>query len=182
MVVSLSMQRKIQANSPLPYKIIESEGIYSFKSNQGLIYSCFFHYITPLLPPLLGIYDLEIYDFEFYPFDPVPEKRKTADPRIAPTIVELLSKLLSNKNRVLAYICDSSDGRAKQRQHLFRKWHEQHCTGIDRYQLEITHQAGSESYLAYGSILVRSDFEHHEVLKSELIEKAAQIIAAKYLS
>lgn len=141
-------------------------------------YVCRFCYVTNNLSPILGVYDIEIYDFEFYPVDPPKaDIRKVADERISATISDLIEKFFSSPSRVLVYVCDAADGRARERQFLFKQWHRKLAETIHRDELTIDIE---DEYMAHGSILTRKDFPHPEILNTELKDKARGIVLAKF--
>jgi len=79
-----------------------------------------------LLPPLLGIYDIEVREFMFYPNDKSMQGDKLPDPRISLTILKLImDEFFIKPERVLIFTCDYSDKpiRGLCRQKLFTKWH-----------------------------------------------------------
>src|SRR3954471_16606930 len=103
------------SQNPQPYSLIRAEQAYVFETDHGLIYACGFRNLTPQLSPMLGVYDIHISDIEFRYFDPAPEIKKPHDPRIEPTITDIMAGYFENDTDVLIYLCDSSDGRARER-------------------------------------------------------------------
>ena len=69
-----------------PYNVAVNEGIYSFVTDQKLAYSCQFLDITPMLSPVVEIYDIQVLDFEF---DVQPRTKAKHDPRVGTTIQNL---------------------------------------------------------------------------------------------
>lgn len=182
MVKLLITQRKRLQSLPLPYNVSHSQdtGFYQFTTDQGVVYVCGFRYATTTLSPLLGIYNLEIYDFEFYPCNPISKSTKNRnDERVSATIIKLLEEFFSNELRVLVYICDSVDGRSKERQLLFNYWYKQLSHLVNRHELEIEREINGQEFTAYGCSLTRKDFPHDDILESELFNKAEGIIVEK---
>jgi len=162
-----------------PYQLVNNPetGLYSFTTDRNINYVCKFQFINPSLSPVLGIYDLEIYEFDFYP-ESIHKGKDKADNRISETITNLFASFFVNNLRVLVYICDSSDGRQKERHVLFDKWHKKNQADIliNRIPLEIKIEDG----IVYGCILMRHDFPHMDILERELVNKAPDIIASKF--
>lgn len=152
--------------------------MYNFKTDNDSIYACSFSNITSNLSPILGIYDIEIYDFDFFPIDN-GSFSKTLDFRISITLANLISKLFSNPNRALVYVCDSSDGRGKERRRLFNLWRRFLPNTISLHQLDISiDEVGNTT--AHGGILRRNDFPYPHVLETELVDNVRGIIFEKY--
>ena len=175
------MQRQSLSNLPNPYNVSvhPGSGLYLFNTEQQITYACGFNDVTGRLSPVLGIYDIRIFDFDFTPFDPSPESPKQQDKRISETIADLLTKFFAAEDiRVLTFVCDSSDGRGRERQILFRQWHKSVRDMIDLNPLEITVE--SDMSKAYGGVLTRKDFPHKDVLQTELIDNVRGIILEKY--
>jgi hypothetical protein len=136
-----------------------------------------------LLPPLLGIYDIEVRDFMFYPFDPTPEIKKIRDNRIFVSIIELLKKqFFITPERVLVFTCDNadSDQAGISRQILFKKWHSRFHQHYELIELEIEIGDTPGQGTLYGGIIFRKDFPHPYILKSQLIDQAQSIILEKF--
>jgi len=167
-------------NLPPPYKILLYSNSYSFHTDQDLTYVCGFNNIMQQLSPLLGVYNMEICDIVFFPYDPHPEVRKTGDDRVSATVSSLIKGFFDNENRVLLYICDMSDGRAKQRQTLFRQWHGNLADTINSDEVEIEVQLAEGVETFYGGILTRKDFPYMGVLKAELFDPARGVMAEKF--
>lgn len=136
-----------------------------------------------MLSPLLGIYDVEVRDFMFYPYDPNPEVRKNQDPQISITIKELLrNHFFIKPERVIVYTCDETD-RAMGglcRQKLFDKWHKEMADSFEHYELEVAVETDNGIETTYGGVLLRTDFPHPDVLKSQLIDQAPGIMLEKF--
>lgn len=100
------------------------------------------------------------------------------DGGVSVTIRDLLAGFFAkNENRVMIYVCDTSDGRGKQRSALFKKWY---ATVSNEYSCDNIEIDISDSEPIYGAILRRIDFPHNLVLKSEVIDRAESIILEKF--
>lgn len=166
----------------LPYTInYQSDiGTYNFETDNGVEYACKFGNVMSMLPPLLGIYDLEVRDFLFYPYYPNLKARKIRDERIGATILDLLDNyFFVNPERVLVYTCDPSSGRfGEGRQKVFSAWYENVQHIFDRYEIEVQKEQSGE--VVHGGIIVRKNFPYQEILQSQLIDKAGEIAFEKF--
>lgn len=133
------MPSKTRKNLPPPYPVSlhSSSGIYFFTTNLDTTYTCNFSDLTSRLSPVIGIYDMEVFDFELNAHDPISPVRKTKDERVSATVIEILQGFFVNSTRILTYVCDSSDGRAKERQTLFRQWHSNIADTVNRDEVII---------------------------------------------
>lgn len=169
------MQKETPKNLLLPYDVFCINNVYSFQTDFNLTYACRFCYLTPHLPPLLGVYDIEIYDFEFYPIQDY--KAKPKDEKIALTLAKILKDFFSNERRVLVYVCDSADGRGKERQLLFKFWHSHIADVAERHPLTIT--VGHKG-TAFGSVLTHNGFLYLDVLQEHFIQNIQPLMEEKH--
>ena len=173
-------------NSILPYPLsLSPEGIYSFRTDKKHVYICTFKYCTPLFSPLLGIYDLKIFEFEFYLIESedTEDLDTSQDEKVSITISFLLRGFFENElDRVIFYLCDSTDARHKERSILFRWWHRRHLQdALVRRPVDIVIETeDKESQVVHGCAMVRKDFPHMEILNDEFILKAYETIKEKY--
>jgi hypothetical protein len=134
-----------------------------------------------MLPPLLGIYDLEVRDFLFYPYDPRPEIKKFEDKRVSAPIKDLLENyFFTSPDRVLVYICDSSEGAlgAEARQKLFYRWYKTMQHIFERHEVEAISERTGE--VVHGGVVTRRDFRHPDILQNELLDKVPDIAREKF--
>jgi hypothetical protein len=167
--ISLSSPYNLTSYPELPY-------FFTFTTDRGIIYSCRFGNV-PSLSPLLGIYDLEVRDFLFYPHYPTKPFKKSRDERVFPTIMGMIEDYLESPDRVLIYVCDSSDKKEKARQKLFSDWHETVQDTILRHELEI--EVDDDLTLECG-VMVNKSCKHHNIIQEELLEKSYEVILPKY--
>ena len=172
-------------NKPLPnpYPLsLHSSGLYVFETDNKLIYSCGFNNVTSILSPVIGVYDLEVYDFEFDNYNPtgITIVGGKFDDRVSDTIQHLIRQFFTEQNRVLIYACDNGDGRAKQRQTLFRQWHHNLDDVINQEDVVVNLETPENLIQAYGCVLTRKDFEYKDIINRELIDKAGEIIVEKF--
>lgn len=159
------------------YDVRYNVGYYYFQTDHGLLYSVAFNNLTSKLPPLLGIYDIDVYDIEFFPVDLEPDKSKPFDDRVSATIVDLLERQMHDELQVLIYLFDAANGRPQARQALFSRWHRNMTDTLDHNSVRI--QVDDDS-VVYGGVFKRKDFPHDDVLRSELIDKASGFILQKF--
>ncbi len=136
-----------------------------------------------MLPPLLGIYYIEVRDFIFYPHDRNPEVRKHKDDRISATVIDLMrTPYFVIPERVLVYTCDNSDRiiRGRCRQKLFDKWYEEMVDFLLRHELEVDVETDHGIETTHGGVVVRRDFSHPQILQTQLLEQAQGIILEKF--
>ncbi len=156
---------------PNPYNIHLNEGIYSFVTDQKLAYGCQFLDVTPMLSPIVGVYDIQVMDFEF---DVHPRTKAKHDPRVGDTIRNLMQDVFEENKRAVIFMCDNSDNRAKARHKLFKKWSDD--PNFHRDDLAV--EAGDQVLL--GSLLTRKDFPYRFVLETEVIEPIKGFAMAKF--
>ena len=100
------------------------------------------------------MYDMEVYDFEFYRNS--AEKKTPKDERVSVTIVSVLDHFFINSSRLLMYVCDSGDGRGRERQALFKKLQD-NLSDINRDEIEISLEFEEKIETIYGGILTRKN-------------------------
>ena len=102
---------------------------------------------------------------------------KKADPEVAETLIQLGLSIIDDQTVVVA-VCDSSDGREKARQILFKRWHEQYLNSVATLiALEIDIE---EETTIYAVLFVLKTFLHMDVLQLEISNNAEGIITEKY--
>jgi len=169
------------------YKIIKdpSSGCFYFHTENGLTYICQFQNRAGDLSPVLGIYDIEIWEFEFVCIASDVQNRgfKKFDKKVSATISNLLLKYFIHELRVILYVCDTADGRHKERHKLFKYWYnnldEQENFNRIPIAIDLDNKNSGLAVSAHGCVITRKDFPHPEVLQRELIDKAASIIGPK---
>jgi hypothetical protein len=172
------------------YNIVKgpSSGSYLFQTENGLLYVCRFQNCTREFSPVLGIYDIEVFEFDFtcHSLDAQNCAFKKFDKKVSATISYLLLKFFTNELRIIIYVCDTADGRHRERHKLFKIWFNnlEKQEDFTRIPMELD-QENKDSGLAasaHGCIITRKDFPHPEVLQRELIDKAASIIGQKLVA
>lgn len=142
-----------------PYNITVNEGIYSFVTDEKLAYACQFLDITPMLSPVVGVYDIQVLDFEF-----TTSGKQKHDPRVGETIRGLMRDAFEDNRRAVIFMCDNSDNRAKARHKLFKSW----AVDPDFIRDDLEVEAGEQVII--GSLLTHKTFPDRPVLEREVIE------------
>jgi hypothetical protein len=163
-------------SAPYNISLNPETGFYNFRTDQGLIYGCKFSRINSLLSPIISVYDVDVHEFLFYPYDPNPLLRKAQDERVSATLQNLVMGYFTTPERVLVYLCDFSDGRARQRSRLFARWGDNMGDVLDHYEIEITIPPET----AFVGLMARKDFTYPDMLQDELISKASLIVLEKF--
>lgn len=176
MVRSKSTLRKTISDLLSPYSIIFKDGLYHFTTEQGRNYTCIFTEINRFLPPLFAVHDIEVYMFDFFFNDPNPLIRKPKDDRIAITIKFLLYSYF-HSNRVLIYICDSSDGKGIYRNKVFKSWFR---SVKDRYRCNHIEIEVTDLDPIYGAVIRNNEFQEEELLEIEVIQQADRFVMDKF--
>ena len=140
---------------PNPYPCQNLNGLQIFNTDGGVQFAMGFTNISHHLSPVLGIYDIRVYSFDFF-----SDRHAGKDDRVAPTILGAVQEFFTDPNRVMAYVCDTSDGRAAERQRLFTRW-TRNLDEVKQARIEI----GDD---IHAGILMRKDFQHWDVLRDEL--------------
>ena len=161
---------------PNPYSLIFNDGLYHFTTSQGKIYTYVFTDVNPFIPPLFTVYDIEVYLFDFFFIDPQPHIKWPKDDRIATTIKTLLNDFF-DLNRVLMYVCDSSDGKGMCRNKVFKNWFK---SVEDRYRCNHIEIDVSDLEPIYGAVIRSREFQHEKFLETEVIQQAERIVREKF--
>jgi hypothetical protein len=99
-----------------PYSISFQDGDFVFETDLSLSYKITFQKHT-------AFENLGYSSFEFG-FYPIHDATSSYDSRIEDTIVFAIREFFEqNPDAILLYICDSSDGKARQRNILFGRWY-----------------------------------------------------------
>ncbi len=163
-------------DSPSPYNIFFKEGLYHFTTSLGRSYTCAFTEVNRFLPPLFTVHDIEVYMFDFFFNDPHPQIKKPKDDRISVTIKSLLSDFFRS-NRVLIYICDSSDGKGMYRNKVFKNWFK---SVEDRYRCNHIEIDVFDLAPIYGAVIRSNEFQQEELLERDVIQQVDRIVMEKF--
>lgn len=114
--------------------------------------------------------------FDFFFNDPNPLIKKPKDDRIAMTIKSLLNGFF-HPNRVLIYICDSSDGKGMYRNKVFKSWFR---SVDDRYRCSHLEIDITDMDSIYGAVIRSNEFQQEELLETEVIQQVDRIVMEKF--
>lgn len=104
-------------NKRAPYYVMFSpKGNYIFETERGIHYSASFEEDIPF-----G--GCETYQFVI---DKIDRVHSSHDPKVEETILVIIDEFFKERENVLLYICDTSDGREANRNRLFLSWFEKH--------------------------------------------------------
>lgn len=161
---------------PSPYSIIFKDGLYHFTTSHGKIYTCAFTDVNRFLSPLFTVQDIEVYHFDFFFIDPQPQAKRPKDERIAITIKTLLNDFFL-PHRVLMYVCDSSDGKGRCRNKVFKNWFK---SVEDRYRCNHIEIDVVDLEPIFGAVIRSNEFMHEGLLETEVIQQAERIVMEKF--
>ena len=132
-------------NEQAPYYVMLSpRGNYIFETERGIHYSISFEEDTPF-----G--GCETYQFII---DKIDRVRSPHDPKVEETILAIIDEFFTERQNVLLYICDTSDGREANRNRLFLSWFEKHAQP-GRFTIR-TANASVEGQGFYAAIIVEN--------------------------
>jgi hypothetical protein len=114
--------RKRNTDSSNRYEIIQNDNqsFFSFITENGTAYYADFQDQSQLLIKHQGLFGF--YEFSFEHIDNQSNSRQKFDTKIRNTIEDLLFQFFESPDKVLYYVCDSSDNRQLARQRLFKRW------------------------------------------------------------
>lgn len=167
-----------------PYKVKTIGDLHTFITDKNLEYTCSFTnlgFFFKEISPLLAVHDIKAYDFSFYPSIDVPKKLKSRDERIAITIKDILCNFFLEPLRFFVYTCYSSptDDRANERQFLFKSWQKDFKDMVKIFPMLVELK---NDKTIIGGLVTKKDFPFHNVLQTEVLDKAKDIMLEKYES
>ena len=133
-------------NQRAPYKVEQTgDNSFMFETKHGVVYSVGF------------LQDVSFYGEGVYQFYLINLSSKIigADENISETVRVIIEEFFTQKEAVMLYICDTTDGRQASRDRLFRIW-------FNTYILNDSYSMYTESMIIdniryYSSILLRKD-------------------------
>ncbi|MBQ7462658.1 MAG: hypothetical protein IJS63_10540 [Bacteroidaceae bacterium] len=162
-MILLSLDR---INEQAPYYVMLSpKGNYIFETERGIHYSISFEEDTPF-----G--GCETYQFII---DKIDRVRSPHDPKVEKTILAIIDEFFAERQNVLLYICDTSDGREANRNRLFLSWFEKHAQP-GRFTIR-TANAVVEGQGFYAAIIVENNNPKLTDI-TEDFERTAQALTA----
>lgn len=93
----------------------------------------------------------------------IDKKTQPRDAKVRDTVVAIVEEFFKNNELSLLYICDSSDGRQRVRNRIFRIWFEEKATGNLYTLIPASIMVDNEEYFA-SLILCKSNPLHDEIL------------------
>lgn len=146
-------------NETSPYKVIScGESSFVFVTDHGVKYE-----ISFVVDYTLGIdnsYQLCI--------DNVENKTQPRDIKVRDTIVEIIKEFFNSNEVSLLYICDTSDGRQKVRDRIFRIWFEEKASHELYTLIPASIEVDGEEYFA--SLIIRNNHPQYEAISSAFIK------------
>lgn len=121
-LLNLTVKMQSEEHQSLGYQFTnEQENIFLFRTNNRILYEVRFKpsgYIFANDP------DLEPFVFEIsiVVIDNPTGKRPPRDPLVPPTLTAIFSIFFEKHERIVVYICDTSDKRGQARQRKFSSW------------------------------------------------------------
>lgn len=155
-MLNLSINR---INLTSPYNVINSgESSFVFITDHGVKYE-----ISFVVDYTLGIdnsYQLCI--------DNVENKTQPRDAKVRDTIVEIIKEFFNSNEVSLLYICDTSDGRQKVRDRIFRIWFEEKASHELYTLIPASIEVDGEEYFA--SLILHNNHPQYEAISSAFIK------------
>lgn len=137
----------MELNSQLPYEITEeAEWNYSFTTKHGIVYHAYFIDFSNYHAAFTDVYTFNI--------EPDSETPHPIDNRIAYTIVHILKRFFTVKQRAMLMVCDNMDGKERKRELLFARWFAQYNDGR---LLKYDASTSTEDYMLYVSIYLHCE-------------------------
>lgn len=140
-------------NKKSPYLVQNNgDGSFVFETDHGVSYEVCF-----VIDYTLGIdnsYQLCI--------DNVDNKTQPRDVKVRDTIIAIIEDFFRNNELCLLYVCDTSDGRQKARDRIFRMWFEEKATNDMYTIIPASVEVDGEEYFA-SLILCNSHPEYDSI-------------------
>lgn len=143
----------VELDLPCPYKVTldTSRSVYTFHTDTGADYEVLFQDYSSLFTSTI-IESAEI-------FSMILNKKtvgtKVKDPKVQKTVSAIFDHFFQEKNRLLLYQCDDTDGRELSRKRLFEGWYNTSRSYQNYVKLEAKIQDGSKHY--YGVLIHHKD-------------------------
>jgi Family of unknown function (DUF6169) len=157
--------RRRDINLSNRYELVttDSDDFYTFTTDFGVLYRLDFKNNNSLLTIYKGLF--EFVEFAFEPIKQIKGNKKPVifDEKIRNTIEYALLSFFEEPDKILYYVCDSSDGRQLSRERLFKNWFAEQSLPIS--QLEVIISAELKAL-----IFIHNSFPFIEQLKEDLSE------------
>lgn len=155
-MLDLSINR---INLTSPYKVENSgESSFVFVTDHGVKYEISF--VIDYTLNIANSYQLCI--------DNVENRTQPRDIKVRDTIVEIIKEFFNSNEVSLLYICDTSDGRQKVRDRIFRMWFEETADRELYTIIPASIEVDGEEYFA--SLILRNNHPQYEAISSAFIK------------
>ena len=136
--------KKRDTNLSNRYELIttDNDEFYTFTTDIGRLYRLDFRNNNSLLTIYKGLF--EFVEFAFEPISgPIKQvkgdvKSVIFDEKIRNTIEHALLSFFEEPDKILYYVCDSSDGRQLSRERLFKNWFAEQSSPINQLEVIIS--------------------------------------------
>ena len=133
-------------NTRSPYKVLkEDDNIFIFKTKYGIVYSAGFMQDTSFMND--GVYQFFLINKS--------RKKGRRDEDIYETVRVIIEEFFAQKETIMLYICDTTDGRQASRDRMFRAWFHSYVESAS-YSM-YTESMVIDQVRYYSSILMRKD-------------------------
>lgn len=141
-----------------PYRVYPDEDGYFFITNSKIKYKVIFYNPNSLWKDYKEVRDL-IIDFSFFPYN-VKGKSIPPDPLVSVTLSYILKRFFKkNPDRIITFVCDSTDGKESGRFKLFEKWFEMNNSRRLFYKENYYHKG---DFNFYAGMIMKSNNPHRE--------------------
>ena len=143
-------------NITSPYHVRVQEGgchVLTFTTDNALVYQISFFIDESL-------YVNDVYQFVI---EEINDIHSVHDPKIEQTIVAILNSFFQSREHSLAFVCDTKQGYASARNHLFQRWFRKYAGSQLIKQDGVIYTDGD---MYYTSIITRKDNPNLELLQS----------------
>lgn len=130
-------------NLRAPYTVWESDGLYSFKSEHGILFDIEFEQASTIVGS--SAYWLGVYNRS--------HQKSPLDAKVQETIVSIIEEFFRQNPDILLYMCDTADNQQAVRARLFQRWFDAH--GGDKSYIIRTAVVMDEGTANYVSLIVQ---------------------------
>lgn len=151
-------------NETSPYKVENSgEDSFVFITDNGVKYEISF----------VIDYTLDIENSYQLCIDNVDSKTQPRDYKVRDTVVVIIKEFFKNNELSLLYICDTSDGRQKARNRIFRIWFEEKAS-VDSYTIiPASVEVDGEEYFA--SLILCNNHPQYDTISSAFTKLSKEL-------
>ena len=150
-------------SSQLPYETKTIDDLnYEFVNRDGIKYHLFFMPVFGMYPDLVNTYSFSIEREGIEPH--------SLDRRIATTVAEVLRRFFQNVDNAMIMVCDSTDGKQRNRRNLFNRWFHYYNDGTIT---TINAEVGSAEY----EMLLSIYFKKSNPYRQQLIKAFGDLLS-----